>query len=848
LNSNILLIYAFVATFFVLAFLLLYYSLKYAALYGSGRRQRKSAASLLFIIAAVGTILSTLLFPNMILRLGALIFLAAGTILLIYNTISAWNNIRRLFPGSFLKITWRLPGSLYNLIGISILAFFILPSLLLELIYPESNPLSWNNPLGYALIITCFVGLVLGIKTSIHSLSANKYEIKQEEVLSLRDDILLVKALGSLINKLLENIKPDLWVVREIISEVMEHNPLLFQDCRFGRYDTINFEPAIKNIDRVQGDDRLTQISLMFSALISKVLNLYGAMTSPEQGNKALTESVKAVRKTYGHYPIFLEILRRLPDGVMEEEKVSLLSKEELEKRVRNRTQELEAARDHQARLLKDLRNAEANLSHVVTKIADGIVIVDKDNIVRFVNTAAEAIFARKEKEWLGKSFHFIIKPNELMEFELMHEYGEPLLAEMHAVEIEWENKRATLASIRDITKRKRTEEEKEKLEAQLIRAQKMEAIGTLAGGVAHDLNNVLTGIVTYPDVLLMGLPEDNPLRKPILTIQKSGQKAADIVQDLLTLARRGVVASEIMNLNIVINSYLSSPEHEKLKEFHPDVNIESDLELNLLNIMGSSVHLSKTVMNLVSNAAEAMPGGGNIFISTENRYIDKPIRGYDDVKEGDYVILTVSDTGVGISSEDMGRIFEPFYTKKVMGRSGTGLGMAVVWGTVKDHKGYIDIKSTAGRGTTFTLYFPVTRKEIMGKEESLPMEEYMGKGEQILVVDDVEEQKEIASIILNKLSYSVTSVSSGEEAVDYMKDNSADLIVLDMIMDLGIDGLETYKQILELHPGQKAIIASGFSESDRVKEAQRLGAGQYIKKPYTLEKIGLAVKKELGK
>ena len=327
----------------------------------------------------------------------------------------------------------------------------------------------------------------------------------------------------------------------------------------------------------------------------------------------------------------------------------------------------------------------------------------------------------------------------------------------------------------------------------------------------------------------------------------KIRKKSCDIVQDLLTLARRGVVATEVVNINQIINSYLKSPECENLKEFNPDVKIKRDLEMNLLNIMGSPVHLWKTVMNIVNNAAEAMPDGGNIFISTESRYIDKPIRGYDDVKEGDYVILRVSDTGVGISSENIEKIFEPFYTKKVMGRSGTGLGMAVVWGTVKDHKGYIDVQSTRKKGTTFTLYFPVTRKEITGKE-SLPVEEYMGKGESILIVDDVQEQREIASQILKKLGYFVTYVSSGEEAVEYIKDNSADLLILDMIMDPGIDGLETYKRVLELHPGQKAIITSGFSETDRVKEAQRLGAGKYIKKPYTMEKIGVAVKEELGK
>jgi len=173
---------------------------------------------------------------------------------------------------------------------------------------------------------------------------------------------------------------------------------------------------------------------------------------------------------------------------------------------------------------------------------------------------------------------------------------------------------------------------------------------------------------------------------------------------------------------------------------------------------------------------------------------------------------------------------------------------MAVVWGTVKDHKGYIEVQSTEGKGTTFTLYFPATRKETSGKKESLPIEKYMGKGESILVVDDIEEQCEIVYNLLTKLNYGVTTVSSGEEAVEYMKNNSADLLVLDMIMDPGIDGLETYKRILESHPGQKAIIASGFSETETVKEAQRLGAGKYIKKPFVLEIIGLAVKEELEK
>jgi CheY-like chemotaxis protein len=182
------------------------------------------------------------------------------------------------------------------------------------------------------------------------------------------------------------------------------------------------------------------------------------------------------------------------------------------------------------------------------------------------------------------------------------------------------------------------------------------------------------------------------------------------------------------------------------------------------------------------------------------------------------------------------------------MGRSGTGLGMAVVWGTVKDHKGYIHVKSDEGKGTTIKLFFPVTRKPIGSNEIPNSPESYRGDGETILVVDDVKEQRSIASKLLSHLGYSVQTVSSGKEAVEYMASNPTDLVVLDMLMPPGIDGLETYQRIISKHPGQRAIIASGFSETNRVKKAQSLGAGRYVKKPYTLEKIGLAVKTELNK
>ena len=403
------------------------------------------------------------------------------------------------------------------------------------------------------------------------------------------------------------------------------------------------------------------------------------------------------------------------------------------------------------------------------------------------------------------------------------------------------------MTSFLDISDRKRAEEALRKSEEKLTRSMKMESMGLLAGGVAHDLNNVLSGIVSYPELILMELPEDNKLRKPIKAIQESGHRAVAIVQDLLTVARGVATTKETLNLNDLIRDYLLSPEFKKLEQFHPTVTVKTNFDTDLLNINGSNVHIRKIVMNLVSNAYEAIEGGGNAIISTMNRYLDRPLRGYEDASIGEYAIIAVSDDGSGISSGDLERIFEPFYTRKVMGRSGTGLGLAVVWNVVQDHKGYIDVISDKN-GTTFELYFPITRDAIPGKALTIPIEDFKGEGETILVVDDVKSQRDISCKMLDTLDYKTRAVSSGEEAVEYLKEHSVDLILLDMIMDPGINGRETYERIIGIHPDQKTVLISGFSESDEVKAAQKLGAGQYVKKPIALEKIGLAVKGELEK
>jgi two-component system cell cycle sensor histidine kinase/response regulator CckA len=514
------------------------------------------------------------------------------------------------------------------------------------------------------------------------------------------------------------------------------------------------------------------------------------------------------------------------------------------------------------------LRESEEKYRGLVEDINEIIYALDEQAVVTYVSPNIESLSDYKQSEVIGKSFTEFVYPEDLAgriphfrkilsgdsaasEYRMVTKSGEIRWVRTAARPIFKNDRIVGLRGILvDLTETKKAEEEKKKLEVKLQNARKMEALGNLAGGVAHDLNNVLGGIVGYPGLLLSDLPDNSPLRKPLKIIEKSGEKSAAIVQDLLTLARRGVAINEIVNLNDIIREQMKAPEHVLLCHYHPDVRFETHLDDSLMNTSGSPLHLSKTLMNLLSNAAEAMPSGGTVTITTGNRYVERPIRGYGDITEGHYTVLSVSDAGVGMSTEDKERIFEPFYTKKIMGRSGTGLGMAVVWGTVNDHGGYIDIDSREGEGTTFTLYFPATaasEKQAYGSD-NIPLEKLKGKEETILIIDDVREQRELASAILTRLGYVVTTVSSGEKAVEYMRRHSADLLVLDMIMDPKMDGLETYKRILELHPRQKAIIASGFSETDKVTEAQSLGAGAYLKKPYSMDGLGIAVKHELDR
>ena len=396
-----------------------------------------------------------------------------------------------------------------------------------------------------------------------------------------------------------------------------------------------------------------------------------------------------------------------------------------------------------------------------------------------------------------------------------------------------------------EIEERKIAEKERAHLEDALLQAEKMESLGRLAGSVAHDLNNVLSGLVSYPELLLLKLSKKSEMYQPLKNIINAGKRAAAIVDDLLSLARRGISIKETINLNTVIRSYLQSLEFVTLNNNNPHVELSTCLSPELDNLSGSTTHLEKMLSNLMINSFEAIQQNGKITLTTENVFLQSPPDKLKTLDAGHYVVLTIEDTGVGINQEDLSKIFEPFYSSKVLGRSGTGLGMTVVWGTVIDHGGCLDISSIPGSGTTITVYFPVFSGEV---EVSGPASSLIPKGNQqvILVVDDAPEQREVCESILLSLGYRVKTVPSGEAAIEYLDENGVELVLLDMIMESGMDGLETYKSIKNIREDLGVLIVSGYCETARMEEALSLGVRGFLKKPYTVQEIASKVKNEL--
>jgi signal transduction histidine kinase len=404
---------------------------------------------------------------------------------------------------------------------------------------------------------------------------------------------------------------------------------------------------------------------------------------------------------------------------------------------------------------------------------------------------------------------------------------------EAHGQPIVWEgNREAILVLVFDVSERRRLEEDREGMAVRLQRMEKMESLGMMVGGVAHDLNNLLSGIVSYPELLMLHLPENSPVRQGLTVIKLAGQRMGAVVDDLLTVARGVAMATSPISLNQVVRDYLNSPEYRKLVALYPGVVVESVLAGSLPVVAGSAVHLGKVLMNLTQNAVEAVEGYGRVEIGT--------------AVEGDRILLWVADNGSGIAAEDLEHIFEPFYSKKKMGRSGTGLGLAIVWNVVRQHGGEVTLQSDPG-ASRFNLVFPLLEQDEADLAEEGPAGDLpLGAGQHILVVDDEPMLRELAQEMLCQLGYLAGTAASGEEALERLRQEPWDLLLLDMIMAPGMSGRETFEVARQEHPGLGAIVCSGYAASEDVDRTMAMGARVLLKKPFTMAQLANALREAL--
>jgi two-component system cell cycle sensor histidine kinase/response regulator CckA len=372
---------------------------------------------------------------------------------------------------------------------------------------------------------------------------------------------------------------------------------------------------------------------------------------------------------------------------------------------------------------------------------------------------------------------------------------------------------------------------EKRRLEAQFQYAQRMESIGTLAGGMAHNFNNLLMGIMGYTSLMLLETDPDHPNHKKLKNIEKQVESGSKLTSQLLGYAREGSYEVKPISLNHLVKE--TSDTFGTMKK---EITVHQELSENLYSIEIDQGQIEQVLLNLYVNAADAMPGGGYLFLETMN-VTDKAMTGKPyEVKPGNYVLVTVKDTGVGMDQETRERIFEPFFTTKGLA-SGTGLGMASAYGIIKGHGGYIDVDSKIGKGSAISIYLPATEREVK-EEKALPDQFVKGKGT-VLLVDDEEMVLETGGQMLKHLGYEVLLAGDGQEALELYKKkkDKIDLVLLDMVMPV-MGGGKTFDRMKEIYSDVKVLLSSGYSIEGEAKEILERGCDAFIQKPFKLEQL----------
>ena len=485
----------------------------------------------------------------------------------------------------------------------------------------------------------------------------------------------------------------------------------------------------------------------------------------------------------------------------------------------------------------REERERQRQLQRVVAANPDAVVVAGADGTVRFVNAAAVTLFHRRREDFIGESSGFDLREGEISEIEVGRG-REKRVAQMHVVAIDWEGAPAFLASIRDVTESKRL--------AEKIRlTEKIEAVGTLAGGIAHEFNNILAVIVGSLTLARADLPAEHPAQERLGQIERAAGRGADVVRQVLTFSHRDETPRRrVLQLAAVVGEAARF-----LRATLPaQIEIDTSCPADLPPIEADATQLHQILMNLATNASHAMPDGGRLGLSLEAVTVgaEKPALAVD-LKPGRYVRLSVQDSGRGMNAETLERIFEPFFTTKGTSE-GTGLGLAVVHGLVKNHGGSISVYSEPRRGTVFHLYFPASARSVSAVAPA-PKATVGGQGERIVFVDDESAIVSLFSLILERLGYRVAGFDVPEEALAAVRADpgAVDLVITDLSMPK-MDGPALVRELLAVRPDLPIVMSTGHVGEHDLEMAKRLGVAELVRKPFTRETLAEVVSRVLAR
>lgn len=507
-----------------------------------------------------------------------------------------------------------------------------------------------------------------------------------------------------------------------------------------------------------------------------------------------------------------------------------------------------------------ELRTSNELVTKIINASPDVVVRTDMEGQVVFVSEQALKISGYTREEIEGRNMFEFIAPEDRQhaaevtmrqfngekvgpqEYHLIMKHGEKLLFEVNGDILRHEDGTpyGYVNICRDITMRRMEEEERKKLEFQVHQARKLESVGTLAGGIAHDFNNLLMGIQGYTSLMLLNRNTGDPDYEKLKAIEAQVQSGAELTRQLLGFARGGRYEVKTTDLNNLIGKTAAMFGRTK-KEIRIHQRFEDDLWLVDLD----RGQIDQVILNLCVNAWHAMPGGGDLFLETSNVILDESDELPEGIKPGQYVKVSVTDTGIGMDEQIRQRIFDPFFTTKEMGR-GTGLGLASAYGIIKGHGGFINVQSEKGQGTTFNLYLPASLNKVVREGQSRV--ELQRGTETVLLVDDEETIIDVTREMLVELGYRVISARSGREAIDIYAANkgSIDLVILDMVMP-ETSGGDTFDRLKSLDPKIRVVLSSGYSMNNEAKSILDRGVRSFLQKPFRVDELSRKVRESLG-